>query len=68
MCVMNGEKSKSLSQTQRFEETARALGCNEDEATFDVQLAVIVLHKPKAEPKPLEKGVTSATKKAKPAR
>jgi len=33
-------------QHARFIETARALGCNEDEAAFDEKLKTIVRHKP----------------------
>ena len=43
--------SKSLKATDdqhaRFLETARALGCDEDEAAFDEKLNVVALHKPK---------------------
>lgn len=38
-------------QHARFIETARALGCDEDEAAFDEKLKVIARHKPKGEPK-----------------
>ncbi len=34
-------------QVARFIETARALGCNEDEAAFDEKLKVIARHKSK---------------------
>jgi len=34
-------------QIERFRETARALGCDEDEAAFDEKLKVIARHKPK---------------------
>ena len=44
--------SKNLKTTSdqhaRFVETARALGCNEDEAAFDEKLKVIARQKPKA--------------------
>ena len=36
------------SQLERFVETARALGTDEDEATFKAKLAVIARQKPKA--------------------
>lgn len=37
------------SQHDRFIETARALGCDEDEAVFDGKLKAIVRQKPKSE-------------------
>ncbi len=37
------------SQRDRFIETARALGSDEDEAAFKAKLAVIARQKPKAE-------------------
>ncbi len=40
-------------QHSRFVETARALGCDEDEVAFDEKLKVIARHKPeKPAPKP----------------
>lgn len=39
-------------QRDRFIETARELGCDEDEAAFDAQLAVLAQHKPKDEASP----------------
>jgi hypothetical protein len=39
-------------QRERFVETARALGCDEDEAVFRDKLRVIARQKPKDEPKP----------------
>lgn len=42
------------SQHDRFIETARALGCDEDEAAFNEQLKVIVRQKPKSEAKKTE--------------
>ncbi len=36
-----------MTQVDRFKETARQLGCDEDEATFDEKLKVIARHKPK---------------------
>ena len=39
-------------QYDRFIETARALGCDEDEAAFDEKLKVIVRQKPKNERQP----------------
>lgn len=38
------------SQLDRFKETARALGCDEDEAAFDEKLKVIARQKPKDTP------------------
>lgn len=40
------------SQSERFIEAARELGCDEDEATFKAKLAVIARQKPKHEPEP----------------
>lgn len=40
-------KKNSGSQHDRFMETARALGCDEDPAAFDEKLKVIARHKPK---------------------
>lgn len=39
-------------QHARFVETARKLGCDEDEVAFDEKLKVIARHKPKGEPEP----------------
>ena len=36
-----------LTQRDRFVETARALGCDEDEAAFKAKLAVIARQRPK---------------------
>lgn len=44
-------RSGAVSQSQRFIETARALGCDEDEAAFRDKLRVIARQKPKTEPK-----------------
>ena len=41
----------SAAQLERFKETARALGCDEDEAAFDEKLKVIARHQPKGAPK-----------------
>ena len=38
-------------QSERFIETARELGCDEDMDKFKATLAQIVRHKPKNEPK-----------------
>ena len=42
----------SAAQLERFKETARALGCDEDEAAFDERLKAIARQKPKGEPAP----------------
>lgn len=39
-------------QRERFEEAARALGADEDEAAFRAKLAAIARQKPKDDPKP----------------
>lgn len=38
-------------QIERFIETARALGCDEDEAAFDEKLKMIVRNKPEIKAK-----------------
>lgn len=43
-------------QHERFVETARALGCDEDTAAFREKLRVITRQKPKDEPKPKKDG------------
>jgi len=48
--MTNGNRVKTQTQHDRFIETARALGCDEDEAAFDEKLKVIARHKPKGEP------------------
>ncbi len=45
------EKSTDKDQIKRFIETARDLGCDEDEAAFDEKLKRIATAKPKAKPK-----------------
>ena len=40
----------SPSRLDRFKETARALGCDEDEAAFKAKLAMIARQKPRDEP------------------
>ena len=45
------KKIASDLQHARFLETARVLGCDEDEAAFDEKLKVIARQKPNAEPK-----------------
>ena len=51
---MTKEIEKQTSQSQRFAETARAIGADEDEAAFKAKLAVIARQKPKTEPEPPE--------------
>ena len=43
-------ESAEKSQHERFIETARKLGCDEDEAAFDEKLKVVVKPKLAAEP------------------
>ena len=45
----------SAAQLERFKETARALGCDGDEAAFREKLRVIARQKSKDEPKPAAK-------------
>ena len=52
----------SPDQSQRFVETASALGCDEDEAAFREKLRVIARHQPKDSPAVPDK------RKAKPKR
>ncbi len=40
------ESKDNASQIDRFKETARQLGCDEDEAAFDERLGKIARHKP----------------------
>jgi len=42
---------KKKSQSQRFIEKARALGCDENEAAFDKALKRVTTHKPTSSPK-----------------
>ena len=56
---MSSEKPRSTgatSQIERFKETARTLGCDEDEAAFKAKLAVIARQKPKDEQPAVQKG------------
>lgn len=49
---MSKKQNKNISdQRDRFIETARALGADEDEAAFKAKLAVVARQKPKDEPK-----------------
>ena len=43
------KKSSDDAQSQRFMETARELGCDEDEAAFEDKLRRIARQKPKSE-------------------
>ncbi len=54
---MNPEERKA--QYARFLETARALGCDEDEAAFDEKLKAIATAKPKDEPRKMPKAPSS---------
>ena len=44
------EKSAEQTQNDRFIEVARAIGCDETEATFDEKLKGIARQKPKGKP------------------
>ncbi len=44
-------KPEQKTQSDRFKDTARALGCDEDEAAFKAKLPHIARQKPKDEPK-----------------
>lgn len=48
---MSAEQKKELNQFQRFLETARSLGCDEDKARFEENLGKIASAKPAQEPK-----------------
>ena len=50
--MSKNSKATSGEQIERFRETARALGADEDEASFKAKLGVIARQKPKDEPKP----------------
>ncbi len=43
-------EKRDTGQLERFKETARALGCDEDEAVFKAKLAVVARQKPKENP------------------
>lgn len=47
-------EQRKPSQSDRFIETARALGTDEDEAAFKAKLAVIARQKPKGDAEPLK--------------
>jgi hypothetical protein len=44
---MNPRQQSPKDQFEHFLETARALGCDEDEERFEKQLGKIATHKPK---------------------
>jgi len=48
----NEQPAIGKTQHERFIETARELGCDEDEAAFDEKLRRIATAKPKPKPKP----------------
>ncbi len=48
------DKMRDDKQRQKFIETARSLGCDDDEATFKAKLAVIARQKPKDRQPPPE--------------
>ena len=50
--MTNDNRGKTKTQYDRFIETARTLGCDEDEAVFDERLKAIVRQKPKNERQP----------------
>lgn len=59
-------KAKPDDQRRRFEEAARAIGADENEAAFRAKLAVIARHKPKEDvPEP---PAARATTRSKPGR
>lgn len=47
---MSDDRKPDTEQHRTFIETARALGCDEDEAAFDEKLKAIARQKPKADP------------------
>ena len=49
---MNKPPPDKTSQSERFIETARALGCDEDEAAFRDKLRVVARQKPEGKTKP----------------
>ena len=56
---MKTKPNSEASQSDRFKEAARELGCDESEERFDAALGKIVKHKPP----PDEKTIKPATKK-----
>lgn len=57
--MSKAKDAASAEQLERFKETARALGCDEDEAAFDEKLKAI------ARPKPVERLAPETAKRAK---
>ena len=56
MTAEHRSESAEKNQTERFKETARKLGCDEDEAAFKEKLGVIARQKSKDKPeKPLKR-------------
>ena len=55
-------KSKSSEQAKRFEEKARELGCNDDEAVFDSALKRISNAQPPTVPRPKPKKTKTPAK------
>ncbi len=49
--MTSSRKKADPAQSKRFIETARELGCDEDEAAFDEKLRRIATAKPKPKPK-----------------
>lgn len=43
--LKKAKATDNAAQIERFKETARALGCDEDEAAFDEKLKVIARHR-----------------------
>lgn len=62
---MSEGKDPPVSQAERFKQTARALGADEDEAAFRAKLAVIARQKPRDEAVPTPSEKTTAPKRAK---
>lgn len=50
------KKPSDEDQFRRFVETARALGCDEDETAFDEKLKAVARQKPKDQPRPTPEG------------
>ena len=48
--LKKAKATDDAAQIERFKETARALGCDEDEAAFDEKLKVIARQKLKGKP------------------
>ena len=64
---MSQDTPKKISQHERFVETARALGCDDDKERFEAALGKVASHKPCEDIKdgaPATKAKSSARKKA----